>query len=89
MKLGRDEEALDVLKKFAEYYIAERKEFNKTVSINNPIMRGRNYSYGYDGNAKFEEYYQNVIDMPCFERLINHPRFIKIMETLKEAIQMA
>ncbi len=86
LKLGRDEEALDMLESFTEHYIAERKEFNKTLSLDNPIMRGQIYSFGYGGKAKFNEYYQSVLGMPCFERLINHPRFIKITETLTEGI---
>lgn len=86
MKLGRDEEALDVLENFAEAYLAEREGFNKKDTFDdNPLLRGRTYRFGYDGNAKFEEYYQNLLEMPCFDSLRNTSRFQKIVERLAEA----
>ena len=54
VKLGRKEEAVDVLKKCVSFIQAQEKDYNKKTDLNIPLFPNVRFSYGFGGNAEYE-----------------------------------
>ncbi len=65
VKLGRCEEAVGMLEKCLEYYQAQAKHFNKTQTLNSPLLRKCVFSYGYNGTAKYKDPVKAARDIIC------------------------
>lgn len=85
VKLKRYDEAIDLLEKCVVYYRNQAKHYNKTHTLNTPLLNTYTFSYGYEGTAEYKDPVKaakDVICNPCFQCLNSFPRYQKLRETL-------
>ena len=83
VKLGRYEEAVVMLEKCLDYYQAQAKYFNKTQTLNSPLLRNCVFSYGYNGTAKYKDPVKAAKHIICdkaFLLLNEQPRYKALLK---------
>ncbi len=84
VKLGRKEEAVDVLKKCVDFIKSQEKDFNKKTDLNNPLFPNVRFSYGFDGNAEYghaaERIKRIVLDEAFTASLADNDEYNAIVE---------
>lgn len=85
VKLEKYEEAISLLEKCVDYYKMQAKHFNKTKSLNTPLMKNYIFSYGYEGTAEYKDPIKAAKDIVCnpaLKPLFDNTRYIKLKENL-------
>ena len=83
VKLGRKEEAVDVLKKCVDFIKEQEKYFNKKTDLNIPLFPNVRFSYGFDGKAEFEhaaERIKRIVTDEAFKQLADIDEYRTIVE---------
>ena len=55
VKLGREEEAIDLLEEGVDFILAQAENYNKKRYLNVPLLRDYSFGYGHDGNAEYHD----------------------------------
>lgn len=85
-KLERYDEAIDLLEKCVEYYRYQAKHYNKTLTLNTPLLKTYTFSYGYEGTAEYKDPLKAAKKVICnnaFDVLNNNPRYQVLVKRLK------
>ncbi len=86
IKLKRYDEAIDLLEKCVEYYQDQAKHYNKTLTLNTPLLKTYTFSYGYEGTAEYKDPIkaaEKIICNKAFDVLSNNDRYQKLLIKLK------
>ncbi|MBQ8642710.1 MAG: helix-turn-helix transcriptional regulator [Clostridia bacterium] len=83
MKLGRAEEAIDLLEKSVDFHLAQGKWYNKRTTVDTPLLRDNTYSYGFEGTAEYSKTrLKDAVCAPCLSPLADHPRYKALVECI-------
>ena len=84
-KLGRTEEALDLLEESVEFHITQAKHYNKRTTVETPLLRDNTYSYGFEGTAEYSKTrMKDAVCAPCLSALSQHPRYKALVHRVEE-----
>lgn len=65
MKTGKYDEAAALLEEGSEYLLTQAEYFNKKTELDIPLLRGRTFGYGYDGDVKYVHLAEKLRDLVC------------------------
>lgn len=65
MKTGKYDEAAALLEEGSEYLLTQAEYFNKKTELDIPLLRGRTFEYGYDGDVKYVHLAEKLRDLVC------------------------
>ena len=85
VRLGREEEAIDLLEEGVKFIIAQAESFNKKRNLDVPLLRDHSFGYGNDGNAKYGDLkgrLQRFICGDVFAPLQQNPRYKALTEQI-------
>lgn len=85
MKLGKTEEAVELLERGVAFIKAQATSFNKKSHLDIPLLCDEPFRYGYDGDACYHDLAGRLRRLVCdeaFEPLRENPRY----QALKEKI---
>lgn len=83
VRLGREEEAIDLLEEGVKFIIAQAENFNKKRYLDVPLLRDYSFGYGHDGNAEYHDLkgrLQRFVCSDVFKPLQQHPRYKALTE---------
>lgn len=86
MKLGKIEEAIDLLEECVDFYETQLKNFNKKKELDIPLFRGCTFSYGFGGNSEYPKSRQElekIITHTSFKSLLDNSRYVALIEKVK------
>ena len=78
--LGKYDEAVEWLWKDFEHLCSSSKHYNKTETLETPLLRS--CKFGFFGEAMNPKNHMDYLDIPRFDPLRSHPRFIELVEKL-------
>lgn len=85
VRLGREEEAIDLLEEGVKFIIAQAESINKKRNLDVPLLRDHSFGYGNDGNAKYGDLkgrLQRFISGDVFAPLQQNPRYKALTEQI-------
>lgn len=84
MKLGKHSEAIDVLEEGVDFIIAQAEGYNVKKELDIPLLKGIYFSYGFDGNAKYNknQTLKKLIFGNVFKPLEADSRFAALVERI-------
>lgn len=85
VRLGREEEAIDLLEEGVKFIIAQAESFNKKRNLDVPLLRDHSFGYGNDGNAKYGDLkgrLQRFICGDVFAPFQQNPRYKALTEQI-------
>ncbi len=85
VKLNRFEDAVKILEDCVDYFKKQAQHYNRTNTLNSPLLKECSFSYGYEGTAIYKDPVKSAKDIifnPCFECLNSISRYKKLRETL-------
>lgn len=89
IKLGRNDEAVEILDKGVDFIIAQEKDFNKKIELDIPVFPGTAFSYGFKGNAAYgksidkiqslilNDAFSILNDLPSYQKLVDRVNCLK------------
>ncbi len=86
IKLGREEEAIDLLEEGVAFILAQAENYNKKRYLDVPLLRDYPFGYGHDGNAEYHDLKGKLIRfLSCdsFKSLHENPRYKALAEQIE------
>ena len=83
VKLGREEEAIDLLEEGVDFILAQAENYNKKRYLNVPLLRDYSFGYGHDGNAEYHDLkgkLQRFVSGDAIKSLEKHSRYKALFE---------
>ena len=83
VKLGREEEAIDLLEEGVDFILAQAENYNKKRYLNVPLLRDYSFGYGHDGNAEYHDLkgkLQRFVSGDAIKSLEKHSRYKTLFE---------
>lgn len=78
IKLDRNDDAITLLEKGAQFIIDQSEHFNKKKKLNVPLLKDCIFGYGYDGTAEYSDVNIKLKNFVCsddFKSLSDNPRY--------------
>ncbi len=83
MKLGKHEEAIDMLYDGVEFIKTQAESYNKKRNLDIPLLRDCSFGYGYDGDAVYSDPEGRIRRFVCdddFKPLADNPRYKSLLD---------
>ena len=78
VKLGRNDEAIELLEEGVDFILTQAESYNKKRYLNVPLFRDYSFGYGHDGNAEYHDLSGKLSRFVCgdtFKPLQQYPRY--------------
>ncbi len=85
VRLGHEEEAIDLLEEGVKFILAQAENYNKKEYLDIPLLHDYSFSYGHDGNAEYHDLkgrLQRFVCSDVFKPLQQHPRYKALTEQI-------
>ncbi len=85
VRLGHEEEAIDLLEEGVEFILTQADNYNKKRYLDVPLLRDYSFGFGHDGSAKYHDLtgkLQRFIGSDAFKSLEKHPRYKTLVEKI-------
>ncbi len=85
VKLGRNDEAIDLLEKGIRFVKKQAENYNKKKKLDVPLLADCSFGYGYDGGAEYSNVKSRLKNMICGDDLAplaQNSRYQKLLETV-------
>lgn len=86
VKLGREDEAIQLLEEGVAFILAQAKNYNKKHEYDNPLLRGVYFSYGYGDDAEYRDLagkLKRFVECDTFKALEEVPQYKALVEKVK------
>ena len=83
VKLGREEEAIELLEKGVDFIITQAENYNKKRYLNVPLLRDISFGYGHDGKAVYHDLkgkLHRFVNGDIFKVLEKHTKYNALLE---------
>jgi len=89
MKLGKTDEAIEMLANGVEFIKAQASSFNKKKYLEIPLLRDCSFGYGYDGDADYKDLNGKIHRFVCnddFKPLQDNLKYKALVEKINGAL---
>lgn len=86
VRLGREEEAIQMLEDGFAFILAQAENYNKKRYLDIPLLRDCSFGYGHDGNAEYHDLSGKLtrfLKCDTFMSLENNPRYIALVKQIE------
>lgn len=86
VKLGREDEAIELLEEGVKFIITQAENYNKKRYLDVPLLRDYSFGYGHDGNAEYHDLsgkLKRFLECDTFKCLEEKPKYKALAEHVK------
>jgi len=86
VKLGREDEAIELLEEGVKFITTQAENYNKKRYLDVPLLRDYSFGYGHDGNAEYHDLsgrLKRFLECDTFKCLEENPKYKALAEQIK------